>query len=174
MSDVSSSVPARWQFSLRTLLLSMLGAGILAGMWKTMGFLWFSLAAIVLAPALLLPRAVWATFLLSCVVVYAPFAVMATYTQLYVACSHCKEATLAVLPYGPGMIPVDLARRWIDLSILDNTLWSLLSFLASIAMVVGLTWVLRMRGPWWQAIGVLGVLALCSFGAFVVLALIRA
>lgn len=145
--------------------------------WRILGNDVFLPIAFVLssaAPIALLSGRLKHAYLVAFFAVYGPFAVMATYTFLFVACSHCKATTWAMLPYGPGMIPVDLVRRWLDLPRLDDTLWFGTSLLVSAAMVIGLTWVLRTRGRWWQVLSVTGVLALCSFGAVIVLALIQA
>jgi hypothetical protein len=99
---------------------------------------------------------------------------MATYMLLNVACDHCKETSWTMLPYGPGVIPLELARRWIDFPRLTEPLVNIATFAVSAITVAALTWILHMRNRW---LGVMsGILALLffSFCAFVLKALIQA
>jgi hypothetical protein len=168
---------ARWQFSLRALLLFMLICVVAMVGWRILGadaFSWIAFAVASVMPIVTLKGPSRIAYLVSHASVYGPFVVMATYTFFYVPCSHCKEATWAVLPYGPGMLPVDLGRRWLDLPRLDDQLWFGVALLVAAGLVVGLTWFLRTRGHAWQVVSVTAALALSSFSAIVLLALIRA
>jgi len=50
------------------------------------------------------PRAIaW-----SAAVVYGPFVAMATYMLLFVRCSHCKRTAWMMVPWAPGVLPVEL------------------------------------------------------------------
>ena len=105
--------------------------------------------------------------------VHGPFVFMATYTLLFVSCSHCKKAAWAVLPFGPGLIPVEAARQWLGLSRPSELLgFSLASFVA-IASVFGLAVLVR-RGRWARLLSVAVATAVFSFFAFCTLAMIRA
>jgi hypothetical protein len=174
---MDSSPNQRWQFSLRALMLAMVACAVFFGVgkvWGATGLVWLSLGSLVAAPLVMLTGAARYAWLTAVSAVYGPFVVMATYTYFFVACSHCKETTWALLPYGPGMIAVELARQWIGIDRFDDTVWFGISFVVAAVLVTGLAWVLRTRGWWWRAIGAVVVLALCSICAFVMLALIQA
>jgi hypothetical protein len=175
--DAASRPAGRWQFSLRALMLFTLAVAVLAGMWKIAGtsvLLWASFGLFLTAPMIVLAGTTRTAFLAALSAVYGPFVVMATYTYLFVDCSHCKKTTWALLPCEPGLIPLEVARRWLDFPRLGSDLEPVASFLIAVAMVIGLTWVLRTRGWWWRVCSVFAMLVLCSYCAFVVLALVRA
>jgi hypothetical protein len=174
---MTHNTAAKWQFSLRALLLFVLAFAVITSGWRILGADVFLGAAFVLlsaAPVGLLKGPLRPAFLVSYFAVYGPFLVMATYTFLYVECSHCKKATWEVLPYGPGIVPVELANHWLGLPRFGNALGTGIALFVSATTVIALTWLVRTRGRWLQALSVAGVLALCTFGAIVVLALIRA
>jgi hypothetical protein len=110
---------------------------------------------------------------LSLAAVYGPFVAMATYTTCFVSCSHCKAAAWSLAPLGPGLIPVDLGRRWMDLGRYPDGLELVLSAVVALLMVVNVALAVR-RGRGWRN-GALTVAALvCSVFAYWMMALIRA
>jgi hypothetical protein len=104
--------------------------------------------------------------------IYGPYAVMTLYTQFYVSCDHCKQATLNLLAFAPGMLPLDLAQRALGIGSQDDWRWFSCAALVAVVWVIGLTLLLRRS---WR-IGAAGALlstAVCAYLAFVLLALIR-
>lgn len=165
------------QFSLRALLLLVSASAVLLASWRAFG----PTAAISVLMAALLAILIAArngswkrAYLLACLAVYGPFIVMATYTLLYVSCSHCKSAAWMVLPYGPGLVPVEVARRWLDLPRPSDTLWFAVALFVSGAMVIGLAWLIRRRSWWWRALSAAAALTYGTFAAIGILAAIRA
>ena len=102
------------QFSLRSLLLLVSAAALLSATWRPFGAEGVAVALFAilsLATLLTLPRKRKLAFFLSWSAVYGPFVAMAIYTTLYVSCSHCKAAAWTLLPYAPGLVPVELAAN---------------------------------------------------------------
>jgi hypothetical protein len=166
-----------WQFSLRALLLVTLACAALLGIGKLIGFTWVVwpwFVFLLLAPMVMRSKSSQGAWLGALAAVYGPFVGMATYTLFFVGCSHCKETTWILLPFAPGIIPVEFARQWLDLDRPDDANRIAVSFFVAALLVAGLAWVLRTRGRWWQVVGVISVVALSSFGAYVVLEIVRA
>jgi hypothetical protein len=179
---MTESSATRWQFSLRTLLVATTVCALIAGAFKAFDediFYWVLLITLSAAPIAMIRSASWPAFIGAWFAVYGPFLVMAAYTYFYVACSHCKEATVAVLPYGPGLLPFELARSWLDLPRLNELTWLsehayLLPLMFSMTVVFGLAWVLRTRGRWLRALSIVVALSLFAFCAYGTLMLIQA
>jgi hypothetical protein len=167
-----------WQYSLRALLLLMTISAAGLGAWRVFGgasaLIGPAFVLFALLPIVKMSGPLMRAYLLAFFVVYGPFIVMATYTLLYVSCSHCKETTWAVLPYGPGMVPVMLMAHWLGLP--DYSQPASIAPAAAIALglVAGLTWVTRRAHFAWKVLGVIGVLALSAYGAVVIYAAMRA
>lgn len=115
------------------------------------------------------PRAIG----LSLASIYGPFLAMAMYMTLFVSCGHCKRTAWTLLPFGPAVLPLDLAfRAWLRIRLPD---WAslLLSLAASAACLFVCVKILRHCG--WGRIVVAGLLVLVnSYLAFVLVAMIRA
>jgi hypothetical protein len=179
---MTESSATRWQFSLRTLLVATTVSALIAGAFKAFDediFYWVLLITLSAAPIAMIQSASWPAFIAAWFAVYGPFFVMAAYTYFYVACSHCKEAAVAVLPYGPGLIPFELARSWLNLPRHSELSWlsenaHLVPLVFSVTVVFGLAWVLRTRGRWLRAISFVLISLWFAFCAFATLALIRA
>src|SRR5688500_14824917 len=106
------------QFSLRALLLVVAASAVLLASWPAVGLTAAIgvLMAVLLAIPIAATKASWKrAYLLGCLAIYGPFIAMGTYTLLYVSCSHCKAAAWMLLPCGPGLVPVEMARQWLDL-----------------------------------------------------------
>jgi hypothetical protein len=110
---------------------------------------------------------------LSLTAVYAPFILMATYTLLFVPCAHCKKAAWMLLPWAPGLVPLELSRQALNLEQMPEALTFALSFSVSVALVLGLAWLAqRGRRVCLIALGVAFILAsVCAWG---ILHMIRA
>jgi hypothetical protein len=169
--------PARpRQFSLRALLLAVLALAVLLGAWRAFG------AAIVLGVLFVmlsaLPfviQAAWKrAYLAAWLAVYGPFVGMASYTLGYVSCSHCKAAAWWLLPYGPGLFPLELVRSWLDLPRPGDPLVFVIALLVCALLVAALTGLLRILVFWWRLLAMGIVLTLGTFSALALLALIRA
>ncbi|MEX0714694.1 MAG: hypothetical protein WD278_20315 [Pirellulales bacterium] len=165
------------QFSLRALLLLVSASAVLLASWRAFGLT----AAISILMAVLLAIPIAATkpswkraYLLSCLTMYGPFIAMATYTLLHVSCSHCKAAAWMVLPCGPGLVPVELARGWLDLPRPSDTVWFAAALFVSGAMVIVLAWLIRRRRWWWRALSAAAAMTYGTFAAIGILAAIRA
>src|SRR5688500_10739222 len=95
------------QFSLRALLIVIFVVAAMLGVWRIAGnsvSVSVFLVALTLAP-LVAWNATWKTaYALSWSAMYGPFAIMSTYTLMFVSCSHCKEAVWTLLPCAPGVI----------------------------------------------------------------------
>lgn len=48
--------------------------------------------------------------------IYSPFLLAAIYALLFVSSSHCKINAWKLLPFAPGLLPVEAVRRWFELS----------------------------------------------------------
>jgi hypothetical protein len=179
---MTESSLTRWQFPLRSLLVATTVSALIAGAFKAFDediFYWVLLITLSAAPIAMIQAASWPAFIGAWFAVYGPFFVMAAYTYLYIACLHCKEAAVAVLPYGPGLIPFELARSWLELPRLSELPWLsehayLLPLMFSVTIVFGLAWVLRTRGRWLRAFSIVAALSFFAFCAYVTLMLIQA
>ena len=110
---------------------------------------------------------------LSCLTVYGPFVVMAIYTLLFVSCNHCKTAAWKLLPCAPGLFLVELGRSLLDLPRTGEALWFALAFVASLAALFVLSWLVK-RGPRLRWTAVVVALTIFSIAAIGTLAMIRA
>jgi hypothetical protein len=163
------------QFSLRFLLLLVSAAAVLSATWRQFGAAGAAVALFAilsLATPAALPRKAKLAFVLSWSTVYGPFVAMATYTTLCVSCSHCKSTAWMLLPYAPAIVPVELARRELDLPRPSETASVALLLSTSLAMLVAIAWLIR-KMSWWRIVALVGGLAYEAFAASVVLALIR-
>ena len=110
---------------------------------------------------------------LSCLALYGPFIVMGTYVLLFVSCDHCKKTAWMILPSAPGLFPLELGRKWLDLSRLGDALTSVMAFIIAVALVLAVASVIR-RGRWWCIAAMAIAIAAYSPCAFFLLAAIRA
>lgn len=110
---------------------------------------------------------------LSCLAMYGPFTVMAIYALLFVSCDHCKRTAWTILPCAPGLFPIEIGRKWLDLPRPDDTLTFAMAFIIAVALVFGLACVIR-RGRWWCIAGMAIAIAVFSPLAFSLLSAIRA
>lgn len=168
-----------WQggwFSLRTPVLSIGVGASLLWVWQSLGISHCLAALFVLASIVPLfsNRASWrGLYLLAWSALYMPFVAMASYTLVWVPCEHCKMSVWAVFPYGPGLMPVGTAWELLKLPRPSNAAWFASALCVSIAMLVGMTWLLRGRSVWLKIAVVAVAASYTSFAAAVVLAMTR-
>ncbi len=109
---------------------------------------------------------------LVCVAMYGPFAVMALYAQVFVPCAHCKSTAIAILPFGPGIMPT-LAFQLAGLraGLVEATQFSV-ALIGSAMMALTFAAVARINRRW-----LFGTLALvcvaCMLEAVITLSMIR-
>jgi hypothetical protein len=173
------STPSRSQrqFSLRALLGLTLGVAVSLAMWRAFGAvaLWGLPAAALVAAAIAGPCRSWKwAWAFSALAVYGPFAAMGIYTLLFVSCSHCKAAVWTVFPSAPGLLPVDLVRRWLDLPRLPDEIWFPAAIVCSAVLLSAVAWLVRRSSRWLRAFSVAATLTYGTFAALVILAIIRA
>jgi hypothetical protein len=111
---------------------------------------------------------------MSCSAIYGPFLVMAIYALLFVDCTHCKQTAWQLLPYGPGVVAVEMGRQLVDLPRPDGIREVAVPIVAAAGMVAGLTGLTHIGGRWWKALVLTAAFAACSLFAFGLLAAIRA
>jgi hypothetical protein len=109
---------------------------------------------------------------LAALVIYIPFLLMAVYTLFFISCDHCKKAAWMLLPTGPGMIPLEILRRWLNFSHLPEAIWFTLAFLISAALVLLFAWPIRL-GKWPRYTTLIIAFALSSIAAFGLYSAIR-
>lgn len=109
---------------------------------------------------------------LATLAVYAPFVVMAVCTLFFVSCDHCKKTAWLLLPSGPGMLPLEAARTWLNFSCLSDLPWFVLAFLVALTLVAALAWLIRL-GEKPRRIGLCLAFLACSVSAFCLLSMIR-
>jgi hypothetical protein len=105
-------------------------------------------------------------------VVYAPFAVVAFYTLLFVPCPHCKRAICELLPVAPGLFPSQLVLSHLWRPAPSAAFW-IASGLTTLLATWGLAFGLRRGGRWRRPI-LCVVLVIGSVLAVFTLLLIRA
>jgi hypothetical protein len=174
---MTQNVGSSRQFSLCSLLAVVLVSALVLGAWRVLGgAVWLAgLFALLSAICLWLLKGPWQRAgLLSFSAVYGPFVVMATYTLLYVSCSHCQAAAWTLLPYAPALVLVELVRAAFDLPRLPEWLNVAVALFVSAAMVLALAWIVRTRGFWWRALSIVAMLAYSALAAIATLAVIRA
>ena len=110
---------------------------------------------------------------LACLAVYGPFIVMATYTLLFVSCSHCKTTAWTLLPCAPGLLPIVAGQRLLGLPRPTYALGFALAFIVSLVMTFTLACLVR-RGRRLRFAGVTIAFAVFSIFAFCTLSMIRA
>jgi hypothetical protein len=165
------------QFSLRALLGLTLVVAVSLACWRAFGgmALWGLPAAVLVAAAIAGPCRSWkSAWAFSGLAVYGPFAAMGIYTLLFVSCSHCKAAVWTVFPSAPGIIPVDLVRRWLDLPRLPDEIWFLTAMACSAVLLTAVAWLVQRKSRWLRAFSVAATLDYGTFAAIIILALIRA
>lgn len=165
------------QFSLRALLLLMLAVAVSLALWRALDamVLWALPAAALLAWLTVAPCRSWKRAgLVSGLAVYGPFAAMGIYTLLFVSCSHCKAAAWTMFPAAPGVIPIELFRRWLDLDRPAEAIWFSAAIVCSAGLWAALAWLVRSKNRWLRAVSVIATLAYGAWAAIVILALIRA
>jgi hypothetical protein len=165
------------QFSLREMLGLMLLVAVMLAAWRATGAmaLWGLPAAGVVAAAAGGPyRARKWAWGFSAAVVYGPFAAMGVYALLFVDCSHCKAAVWTLFPAAPGILPVGLMGRWLDLPRPPDSIEFLAGMVCSAVLLAAVAWIVRRQSRWLRATGVAATLAYGTFAAIVLLAIIRA
>lgn len=166
-----------WQFSLRALILVTSGCCLLAVGWRWLGMGTLLIAGSVplAAAPLALLRSSWKQAYLSALgAVYGPFVLMATYTLLWVSCTHCKLAALNLLPIGPGIVLAELGRSALGISNLLGLGGTILAILLSATSVILGAALIRSNRRLIRACILLGMVTACSLGAMGLLAAIRA
>jgi hypothetical protein len=113
-----------------------------------------------------------AAFTSSAAAVYGPYAVMTLYTQAYVSCDHCKQATRNLLACAPGLLPVELIQRGLGIPHQSDWIWFSFAAAFAILWVLGFTFVLR-RSWLLGVTGAVLTIAISSWLAFVLLSMIR-
>ena len=171
------SAHGRWRISLRGLLLITFACAVLGAIFRVYGvYAFFITAAMPLAAwfAVSLRGFGWQPIALATLAVYGPFIAMATYTLAFIPCDHCKLATWEVLPYAPAMLPMEFARLGFELKEPARFVWLGTNVALSVLLILALARVIRRRRPWLTAPVVLVALAVFSFEAYLLLALIQA
>jgi hypothetical protein len=110
---------------------------------------------------------------LSSLAIYGPYCVMATYAQLFVPCSHCKEAAWTLLPFAPGLLPTDAGSRLLGWARPSDPHGPAIALILSLAMLLILTCIAR-RGGWPRIIAVALAMFMFSGLAIGTLGMIRA
>ena len=110
---------------------------------------------------------------ISCASVYGPFVVTALYTFFFVPCSHCKLSVWTLLPWGPGLVAVELARLVSNASRPPDAVTFALSFIATMLFVAALAFFIRL-GKCATRIGIVIALVVFSICALATLSMIRA
>jgi hypothetical protein len=106
--------------------------------------------------------ATWLTaILLSAGAVYGPYLLMVIYTQLFVACDHCKEWSLRMFPISPGLVPMELFLRTARFVPPDSRAFFLYSGVFAVGWLLLLALVIRR----WFWLGVVGVCLSLILGA---------
>jgi hypothetical protein len=173
---LSPSRPA-WQFSLKTLLLAFLACAVLAGAAKWLGasiFVPVILVLLAAAPLIVMRRPLVDSYLMSCSAIYGPFLAMATYTLLFIDCSHCKQTAWQTLPCAPGLVATHLGVGVLGLPRPYGVLETLIPAVAAAVLVAVMTGLTHIGGRWWKAALLTVVAGVCSFFAMALLAAIRA
>lgn len=114
----------------------------------------------------------FAALISSAAAVYGPYVVMTVWTQVYVSCDHCKQATRNLLLCAPGLLPVELIQRGLGISRQGDWIWFGFAAAFALSWVFGLAFVLR-RSWLLGGTGAVATIGLCSWLAFVLLAMIR-
>lgn len=115
----------------------------------------------------------WKAIRLAVAALYAPFIIMTIYAQLCVACSHCKKATLEILPVAPGLVPGWLIRTQLLHGWPQSAAW-IVSAMLILVFIIGLSLVIRRGGPVWKWTATIIALGIFTWLAVGTLALIRA
>jgi hypothetical protein len=165
------------QFSLRALFLLTFVVAVSFASWRALGAmaLWGLPAAALVATVVAVPCRSWKqAWLVSALAVYGPFAAMGIYTLLFVSCSHCKAAAWMVFPSAPGIIPVELARSWLDLPRPPDAIWICVGMACSAVLLATVAWLVQRKARWLRAFSVVAILTYSTCAAITILALIRA
>ena len=109
---------------------------------------------------------------LACLLVYGPFIVMATYALVFESSSYCKTHAWTLLPFGPGLLPVEAGRRWFELPRPSDALGFALAFIVSFIVVCLLASLVR-RKRWVRFASMAVALAAFSLSAVSMLAMLR-
>lgn len=163
------------QFSLRTLLYLTAAVAVALATWRLAGIsglLTFVFGAISCVPLILLGGRLRGSYALAWAVVYGPFLGMAAYALVYVSCDHCKNAAWSLMPFGPGLVPADLAAR--AAGITRNEFQFAVALLLAVVFLGTLTWLLA---SWRWRFGIpiaVTAMAMSAWCALAVLSLIRA
>ncbi len=112
-------------------------------------------------------------FSLSLLAVYGPFVFMALYTLLFVPCSHCKAAAWTLLPWGPGLLPMEAGRQWLEISRPTDAVAFTFAFIISVFVVLSLAGLVR-RSRWLRFVSIAVALAVFSIIAMGTLNMIQA
>lgn len=165
------------QYSLRTLFVATLVVAGLAATQRVFGSptaIWTTFVGGLVASGFLLPSGWRAAFRWSIAAAFGPFMALAVYTTAFISCSHCMAASWQLLPCGPGIVLIELARQWLRLPHPGDAAGMWLSLFLAVVMVAVLTWLIRRRRWWWQAANLLVVASLQSLCAIGLLAAIQA
>lgn len=109
---------------------------------------------------------------LAALVIYVPFVMMAAYILAFISCDHCKKAACVLLPTGPGMIPIEVTRQWLNLSHPPEALGFALALVVSAAIVLLFAWPIRL-GKWPRYTTLIIAFALSCIAAFGLYSAIR-
>lgn len=166
----------RWQFSLRGLLCLTFGVALVCFASITLGSYGFHGALIalilVLGLAFLRGRA-RSAFALAFSALYGPFVAMAGYTSLFVGCSHCKAAAWQVLPFGPAIIPYEVAKQTLGLPHFSSTFGNIATLVIAGSLLAGLAALTTRLKRWSRFASLSFFLVVSSIAAIGVLAAIR-
>ena len=176
-SRMLTPLPSQRQFSLRALLWLTLFVAVSLASWRAFGgmALWGLPAAALLAAAAAGPCRSWKrAWLFSGLAVYGPFAAMGVYTLQFVSCSHCKATVWTMFPSAPGILPVDLVRRWLDVPRPSDEIWFAAGMAFSALLLTAVAWLVRRRSRLLRACSIAATLVYGALAAVVILAVIRA
>ncbi len=174
--DTAGRIGRVRQFSVRSLLLVVTASGALfaaARLFGIPGIVGGSFCAVSAIPLWALPGSWKRAYSLAWASAYLPFVAMAGYALAYVSCSNCKKAACEIVPFGPGLMPVELVRHTFGLGRPADTVLFVASVFITAALVAILTWALRTRARGMGAVVAIATAGYCTFAAVVILAMIR-
>jgi hypothetical protein len=109
---------------------------------------------------------------LSCLAAYIPFILMALYALAALSCSHCKATAWKLLVPGPGLVPIELIRHWMNWPRLPDGLWFALGAIVAVCAVIGIARLARLGRAWLLSTAIIAFV-LCSIAAVGLLGAIR-
>ena len=97
---------------------------------------------------------------------------MALYTLAAVSCSHCKVTAWIVLVPGPGLVPTEMVRQWMNWPRFPDGVSFALGTAVAACAIVGMARLARL-GRWWLIATTVIAFVLGSIAAVGLLGAIR-